>query len=119
MEILAIKQYMKENKITYDELAARSGISISTIKKIFSGVSLYPRVDTMQAIERALGLDEDNKKTPPAELTGSEEQWLELYNLLTEENRELLIQLVSAFKDLPAERRRFVLDAIRLATGQK
>ena len=55
MEIQAIKKHLKENKITYDELAARSGLSISTIKKIFSGISQYPRVDTMQAIERALG----------------------------------------------------------------
>ena len=56
MEIQAIKAHMKANKITYDELATRSGLSISTIKKIFSGISQYPRVDTMQAIERALGL---------------------------------------------------------------
>ena len=56
MEIQAIKKYMKEQHITYDELSARSGLSISTIKKIFSGISQYPRIDTMQAIESALGL---------------------------------------------------------------
>ena len=57
MEIQAIKKYMKDNKITYDELAERSGLSISTIKKIFSGISQYPRIDTMQAIEAALELN--------------------------------------------------------------
>ena len=31
MEIQAIKKYMKDNHITYDELSKRSGLSISTI----------------------------------------------------------------------------------------
>lgn len=56
MEIQAIKNYMKEHKITYDELAQRTGLSKSCITKIFGGYAKYPRVDTMQAIERALGL---------------------------------------------------------------
>lgn len=58
MEIQAIKKYMKDNHITYDELAERSKLSISTIKKIFSGISQYPRIDTMQAIEEALELNQ-------------------------------------------------------------
>ena len=56
MSIQEIKQYMKKNKITYDELARRTGLSKSCITKIFAGIARYPRVDTMQAIERALGL---------------------------------------------------------------
>lgn len=50
MEIQAIKKYMKENKITYDELAERSKLSISTIKKIFSGISQYPRIVCQQYV---------------------------------------------------------------------
>jgi transcriptional regulator with XRE-family HTH domain len=118
-KIQEIKMFMKANNITYQQLSDMSGIPLNTIKNIFRGKTQNPRIDTMQAIERALGLSADTKKSPPPGMTESEEQWLELYNLLTEENRELLIQLVGAFKDLPAERRRFVLDAVRLATGQK
>lgn len=62
MEIQAIKNYMKSNHITYYQLAEKSGLSISTIKKIFSGIAQYPRIDTMKAIEEALGLS-----TPPLE----------------------------------------------------
>ena len=78
MEIQEIKAYMKENRITYDMLAERSGLSISTIKKIFSGISQYPRIDTMRAIERALGRDE------PAE-TPADNELLALLNQMTEE----------------------------------
>lgn len=56
MNIPQLKSFMREHKITYEELSHKSGISISTIKKIFAGISQYPRIDTMEAIERALGL---------------------------------------------------------------
>ena len=86
MEISAIKKYMKDQKITYDELATRSGLSISTIKKIFSGISQYPRIDTMKAIEDALGLSEKPKAKEEAAgmgahgtvLSAEEWDWIEL-----------------------------------------
>lgn len=59
MQISEIKDYMKRNKITYEELAKMTGLSKSTITKIFAGFSKYPRVDTMEAIESALGLSDD------------------------------------------------------------
>ena len=46
----------KEQKITLDILSEKSGIALSTIKEIFRGKTLTPRIDTVQAIERALGL---------------------------------------------------------------
>ena len=70
MEIQAIKQYMKEHHITYEELATRSKLSISTIKKIFSGISQYPRIDTMQAIEAALELNRPNEWTEEDKANG-------------------------------------------------
>lgn len=60
MTVEEIKKYMKDNKITYEELAQKANLSISTVKKIFSGSAKYPRIDTMQAIEKALNLKEFN-----------------------------------------------------------
>ncbi len=65
MTIEEIKLYMKKNKITYQMLADMTGLSISTVTKIFGGFAKYPRIDTMQAIEKALGLD---KPTMPNEV---------------------------------------------------
>ncbi len=56
MTIEEIKSYMKKNKITYQMLADKTGLSVSTVTKIFGGFAKYPRVDTVHAIERALGL---------------------------------------------------------------
>lgn len=61
MEIKELKEYLKEHKITYAELSEMSGVSISTITKIFGGFAKYPRIDTMQAIEKALGIRVVNK----------------------------------------------------------
>ena len=51
------KARKKELKLTLDDIAEQTNISISTIKDIFRGATYAPRVDTVQAIERVLGLD--------------------------------------------------------------
>ena len=56
MEIQTLKTYLKSNKITYEQLSEKSGIPLNTLKNIFSGRTSNPRIDTMQAIEAALGL---------------------------------------------------------------
>ncbi len=59
MSIQEIKAYMKQHKISYAKLAEMTGLSVSTITKIFGGFAKYPRIDTMEAIEHALGLDKN------------------------------------------------------------
>lgn len=66
MTIEEIKSYMKKNKITYQALSDMTGLSISTVTKIFGGYAKYPRVDTMEAIERALGLQSERQFSEPA-----------------------------------------------------
>lgn len=56
MTIEEIKLYMKQNGISQIELADKSHISLQTLRKIFCGQTAHPRIDTMQAIENALGL---------------------------------------------------------------
>ncbi len=62
-KIEALKLVAKNKNITYEKLAELSEIPISTLKKIFSGKTTNPRLDTIQAIERALGLDEEPKNS--------------------------------------------------------
>ena len=60
MTIEQIKDYMKREKITQIELSEKSGIPLQTLRKIFSGIVRNPRIDTMQAIEKALGVSDEN-----------------------------------------------------------
>ncbi len=93
MKIDEIKKFMKEHKITYEVLARNSGLSISTIKKIFSGQAKYPRIDTIQTIEHALGLDE------PV---------INWYMLTPEEN-----ELVTEYRKLVPSMQAFILDSVK------
>ncbi len=54
-----LKQQKKQMKITFDELSLKSKIPKRTLQNIFNGVTENPRIDTMQAIEKALGLSPD------------------------------------------------------------
>ncbi len=59
MNILEIKTFMKKNGITQIELSQKSNIPLQTLRKIFSGKTANPRIDTMQAIEKALGISSE------------------------------------------------------------
>jgi transcriptional regulator with XRE-family HTH domain len=56
MDINEIKKILKSRKITYKKLSAMTGLALSTIEKIFSGYAKYPRVDTIESIEKALDI---------------------------------------------------------------
>ena len=56
MDIDRLKRKKEELKLSYDELASLSGIPKTTITNILLGRTPTPRIDTVEKIERALGL---------------------------------------------------------------
>lgn len=58
MNIEELKAYMKSKGVSQIELSQKTGIPIQTLRKIFSGNVVAPRIDTMQAIYKALELSE-------------------------------------------------------------
>lgn len=89
MTLDEIKNYLKVNKITYKELSEQSGVPESTLKNLFSGATTNPRISTMQAIERALGID----KQPAAPIS----------NEITEDRLQALGFDLTAISDLSEE----------------
>lgn len=67
MDIQQWKKRKKELHLTHDQLAEKSGISRRTIAGIFSGDPTYqsPTLNTVEAIERALGLNQPQMKKDP------------------------------------------------------
>lgn len=112
MNIQEIKNYMKDHNISQIELAQKSNIPLQTIRKIFSGHTANPRIDTMQAIERALDID-NAVQTPPhvptnIELTADEAELLAAYRKLIPTLKEYAREIVSTLSNVPkteAERR--------------
>ena len=87
-----LKQRKKALGITYDALATRSNVPLRTLENIFNGITKHPRIDTMQAIERALGLE--NEKTPSDDLSDGEKALLDLFRQVPVEQREMVLQMI-------------------------
>ena len=83
-KIEIFKARRRELNLTFEELSNKSGIPLRTLENIFHGITKHPRIDTMQAIERALELDEQ-QKSPPSELTEGEKEILSIIGQLTDE----------------------------------
>lgn len=84
------KAKRKELDIDYQTLADQAEVSLNTIKNIFRGATADPRIETVQRIERALGIEEE--KTSP-EYTEEELQLFELIKQLP--NKEAIEQAKS------------------------
>ena len=95
MDILAVKKYMRENKISQIELAEKSKIPLQTIRKILSGVTPNPRIDTVEAIEKALGLQKE--KSPSNDgLSENEKVMLQLFRTVPEDRQTELLSLIES-----------------------
>ena len=89
MDIEKTKKFMKEQAITYDILSQLSGIPLNTIKNIFCGKTQNPRIETIQAIEKALGLD----KEKTTDISEEEKNFLLAFRQLTEEEKNEFLSI--------------------------
>lgn len=69
MGLERINTIRKEKGITIEDLSDRSGVALSTLKKICAGITTNPNIETVKSIVRALGcklddLDEVKEKAP-------------------------------------------------------
>lgn len=101
MDIERLQQARKEKKLSYDDLAKLTGYSRSTITNIFCGYIEFPRHETIQGLERALGLEEKENR-PPSDMTESEK---ELFDLITQMNEEEIDELSNFIDYLLSKRK--------------
>ncbi len=94
MDIEIYKKTLKEKGMTYEDLAQKTGLSLGGIKRIMAGIAKYPRIDTIEMIEHALGLDQQEIITSSAfpALTLEEREILALYSNLDHMGKKLVRQ---------------------------
>lgn len=68
MGLERINEYKKKLGMTSEELSEKSGVPIGTLNKILSGATKDPKLETLKAIARVLGLslddfDDSSRKT--------------------------------------------------------
>lgn len=94
-KIIEIKEILREKKITYKELSTRTNIPEGTLKNIFSGFTKNPRIDTIQTIENAIGIQEKNAKKDNIindYISTDEEELLHIYRKLSKSNKEIILK---------------------------
>lgn len=91
-----LKAVKKQKKLTLQYIADVSGIPKRTVDDIFSGHTKHPRVDTMQAIERALGITNERADVPA--YTEDEKKFLALVSELTDEETQELSNYIDFIK---------------------
>ena len=60
MGLEKIAEYKKKLGITTEELSRRSGVPLGTLNKILSGATKDPKLETLKAMARVLGLSLDD-----------------------------------------------------------
>lgn len=112
------------------ELCKLTKIPKSALSQYISG-AFEPKQDRIYLISRALNVSEawlmgldvpmerQEKKASPSEskLSEGEKMWLELYNRVSDDTRDLLIKMMDSFDRLPDDRKEFALQVIRAALG--
>lgn len=114
MNIELLNEERKRQKLSISELAEKANLPKSTVEKILFNVVKFPRIDTMQAIERALGL---------APTWTAEERALGLSDdhpiALSDDDRELINLFAEAEEKLGKAYVRGVKQIVRLAIDTK
>lgn len=97
MEYLSIEEINEERKrqkISVPELARRAGLPQSTVEKVLFKIVKNPRLDTVQAIERALGINNEPEQTD--KLTSEERELLNHFRALNPTMRKYALEIIKA-----------------------
>ena len=126
-----IKEALNMKGLKQSDLCRLTGIPKSAISQYISG-AFEPKQDRIYLLSKALnvsetwlmGLDvpmEREKNAPPDgdTLTEGEKLWLKLYHTVSEDTRDILVNMMSSFDRLPEDRKEFALQVIRAALGDR
>lgn len=103
MGLERITDLRKQAGMTIDELSIRSGIPVSTLKKISAGLTANPTLDTVKAIARALNCSIDEfddfpagRPTPQDEPSPMKQELLNRVHRMSEKQLAAFLPLMDA-----------------------
>lgn len=126
-----IKSLIEQSNQSYQELEKITGIKKSSLQRYASGVTAKIPLDVIEKLSVTFGVSQEylmgwsnnengeNKSLDREELTEGEKVWLELYNKIAPETREILIDVATTFDELPTDTQNFLLGAIRVALNNQ
>lgn len=88
MGLEKIAEYKKKLGITTDELSRRSGVPLGTLNKILSGATKDPKLETLKAVAKVLGLSLDDFDDSEAD-TSQEPNYNDVLTIYTRSRNQL------------------------------
>ena len=120
-----IKSLIEQSKLSYQELEKITGIKKSSLQRYASGATAKIPLDVIEKLAVTFNVSQeylmgwsDNEEITSLDkenLTEGEKVWLELYNKISQETRDVLIDVATTFDKLPTDTQNFLLGAIRVA----
>ena len=113
------------------ELCKLANIPKSSLSQYLSG-DFEPKQDRIYLIAKALNVSEawlmgfdvpmerkntSSDKVSETDLTEGEKLWLELYNRVSDDTRDILIKMMLSFDRIPEDKQKLALQMIRVALG--
>lgn len=80
----------KELKLTNKQIAELANLPLRTVEQIMCGTVKSPRLDTVEAIERALGLNEKSPNSINNTFSDEEQTIIKMYRSLPEKLKQLV-----------------------------
>jgi transcriptional regulator with XRE-family HTH domain len=118
-------------RMKQSELCHLAKIPKSSLSQYLSG-DYEPKQDRISAISKVLNVSEawlmgydvpmERQKNAPSDesdLSEGEKLWLELYNKVSDETKEVMIKMMDSFDRIPKDKQQFVLQMIRVALGNQ
>ena len=131
-----IKSLIEASGRSYQELEITTGIKKSSLQRYASGATAKIPLDVIEKLSKAFNVSQEylmgwsdsptlnlqlfNDKSPEEpKLSEGEKLWMELYNRLSDETRQVFINMMDSFDKIPTDKQRFVLEMIRVALGNQ
>ena len=128
-----LKEIMRIRQLKQADLARATGLAKGGISNYITG-RYEPKSDVINKLAKALNCSEmwlwgydvpmerqERKVASPEELKLSEgeKMWLELYNRVSDDTRDLLIKMMDSFDRIPEDKQKLALQMIRVALGDQ
>lgn len=108
MELTQLNEIRKLKGLSIEDVAKNANLPKGTVEKVLFGIVKHPRIDTMEAIEKALGITSDKIEYKNEEqYTEQEKRLVKAFRTLIPSMQENILELVESMSTTAKEKGKY------------